>query len=262
MGLENGINLAQLVPHMFLPELCTAPSVADKCPFPLLSNQLQRRNREKFVLNSTNKKNHQRLQEVRSSLDTGREGKGVRGKHGRARAGKKKKTAVASGEWAHCLRGGIDDEQGSMAMPKMLKKERPYKRLGHGSGGRKDNGLSMAQEWKRHETDGAIERRVEAKLAKLREEQDARDFMRNRKESANPCGSEAIEQQWNSHVAKMEEQELEFKQKAQMAQSRALEAEWQPRVFATVPAPANSERCDWKEHAEISAVMRRLGARA
>merc|ERR1711934_565120 len=114
----------------------------------------------------------------------------------------------------------------------------------------------------RHETDGAIERRVEAKLAKLREEQDARDFMRNRKESANPCGSEAIEQQWNSHVAKMEEQEAEFKNKAQMAQSRALEAEWQPRVFATVPAPAKAERCDWKEHAEISAVMRRLGARA
>lgn len=191
---------------------------------------------------ASNLKNERRLEGVQSSLSTGRANTGVLRKRKVRRTGKEKVLVQPAGEWSDWLRGGDETDKDTIT-PAVLPERRPFQRMGHGSGWRKDNGLTMAQEWKRHVEGGELERRVEAKLAKMITEQKKRDDVAAHADALNSSSTSAKTREIAEQTRELEKKETQLLQSLKKAKTRALRCQWPKEVSATIP-PAAADTCN------------------
>lgn len=123
--------------------------------------------------------------------------------------------------WEAGLRAdGVNDE----TVPG-LPERRPYGRLGHGSGWKKDTGLSMAQQWKAHQQNNELDKKLDARVAELRKNQGVMTElwdMRDQDSKSSMQMAKSLERQ-NQYLEKLERQ---MQDRIHEATSKASNCRW------------------------------------
>lgn len=130
--------------------------------------------------------------------------------------------------WERGLRNGDEEEKAKALFPALKdgRDSRPHARMGYGSGWKKDNGLTMAQMWRRHQSDSNIDKRLEARVTNLLKGQDRLGDLWDSKDTNDSKSAMAMAANLRRQNKYLEKQERQLQQRLQSEACRAMSCRW------------------------------------